>query len=108
MTGGQLFLRSSFVGFVDWFKAREDQQYMHYVLERADCTLNDVKSFSLHDYKCILFQILFALYVAQQEYEFMHNDLHKKVLQANYSSVTPPEHFVSTAFRRTRAGVQQF
>lgn len=52
---------------------------MHYILERADFTLNDIKGATLHEYKSLFFQVLFALYVAQTEYEFMHNDLHKKV-----------------------------
>lgn len=68
-----------FVGFVDWFKGKEDDQYMHYVLECADVTLDDIKIMTLNQYKCIFFQILFALYVAQKEFEFMHNDLHTKV-----------------------------
>jgi serine/threonine protein kinase len=51
---------------------------MHYVLECADITLADVKQLSLYDFKCILFQILFALQIAQKEYEFVHNDLHAK------------------------------
>jgi len=68
----------SFIGFVDWFKGQEDDQYMHYVLECADITLNDIKTITVYQYQCLFFQILFALYVAQSEYEFMHNDLHKK------------------------------
>lgn len=72
-------LESNYVGFVNWFKGKEDDQYMHYVLECADFTLFELKSMSLYEYKCILFQVLFALYVAQKEFEFMHNDLHMKV-----------------------------
>jgi hypothetical protein len=71
----------SYVGFVNWFKGSEDEQYMHYVLECADFTLAELRVMSLYEYKCLLFQVLFALYVAQKEFEFMHNDLHTKVLR---------------------------
>jgi hypothetical protein len=67
-----------FVGLVDWFKGKEDLQYMHFVLECADMTLNEYKSLTLYEYKSIFFQILFALYVSQKEYQFVHNDLHLK------------------------------
>jgi len=51
---------------------------MHYVMECAEMTLNDVKQISLYQYKSILFQILFGLHVAQKTCEFVHNDLHSK------------------------------
>jgi len=72
---------SNFISVLDWWKAKDDdteEPIMHYVLECADITLADVKQLSLYDYKCILFQILFALHIAQKEYEFVHNDLHAK------------------------------
>jgi len=78
---------TNFVDFLDWFKAKDDSQFMYYVLSRADLTLADVKQLPLYSFKCILFQILFALYVAQKEYEFVHNDLHlKNVLLVNTAS----------------------
>jgi serine/threonine protein kinase len=72
---------SNFISVLDWWKAKDDdteEPIMHYVLECADITLADVKQLSLYDFKCILFQILFALHIAQKEYEFVHNDLHAK------------------------------
>ncbi|KAL0488200.1 hypothetical protein AKO1_015344 [Acrasis kona] len=56
-------------------------QYMNFVMERADITLLDYlkkSDFSLliTQFKCILFQVLFTLHVSQQEYDFVHNDLH--------------------------------
>jgi len=41
-------------------------------------TLGQLKHTTLYQYKCILFQILFGLYIAQNECEFVHNDLHMK------------------------------
>lgn len=57
------------------------KQYMNFVLERADMTLNDhlktmENKIDLMQYKCILFQILFSLHIAQRDFEFVHNDLH--------------------------------
>eukprot|EP01126_Amoeba_proteus_P015304 TRINITY_DN16875_c0_g1_i1.p1 TRINITY_DN16875_c0_g1~~TRINITY_DN16875_c0_g1_i1.p1 ORF type:complete len:191 (-),score=26.06 TRINITY_DN16875_c0_g1_i1:264-836(-) len=51
---------------------------MHYVLECADLTVQDIREMTLSQFRSILFQVLFALYVAQKEYEFVHNDLHRK------------------------------
>jgi len=68
---------TNFVTFVEWFKAKEkNKSVMMYSMECADLTLNDFRVVTLYQYKCFLFQTLFALYVAQKEYEFMHNDLH--------------------------------
>jgi multisubunit Na+/H+ antiporter MnhF subunit len=89
---------------VDWFKGKESHQFFvcfskfhflfpvhqhshislfflvkHVVLEHADMSLMDYRTLTLYEYKCILFQILFALFVAQTEYKFVHNDLHLKV-----------------------------
>jgi len=65
---------------------KEDSQYMHYVLERADFTLYDLREspVALGNFRSILFQILFALYVAQETCEFMHNDLHPKARPLTY------------------------
>lgn len=47
------------------------------VLERADATLYAMRAdFSFAVWRDVLFQILYALYVAQTEYEFVHHDLH--------------------------------
>jgi len=72
--------QTNFVTVVEWFKTKssEGEPYMHYVMDCAEMTLNDLKRTSIHQYKCILFQILFGLYVAQNECEFVHNDLHMK------------------------------
>jgi serine/threonine protein kinase len=72
---------TNFISVIDWWKAKHDETkepIMHYVLEYADLTLADIKKLSLYEYKCILFQVIFALYVAQKEFEFVHNDLHAK------------------------------
>jgi len=69
------------VDYVDWFKVNEDGHVMNYVLESADLTMEKYmkgKSFELYEFKCILFQLLFGIYVAQEECEFVHNDLHMK------------------------------
>jgi hypothetical protein len=67
-----------FIGYVDWFKGKESHQFLHVVLEHADMSLMDYRTLTLYEYKCLLFQILFALFVAQTEYKFVHNDLHLK------------------------------
>jgi len=72
---------SNFISVLEWWKAKDDETEeptMHYVLERADITLAEKNKLSLYDYKSILFQIIFALNVAQKEFEFVHNDLHAK------------------------------
>ena len=88
---------------VDWFKIREplfpefeeevtipnpfyitlikdeEDQYMHFILEYADSTLFEMRDkLDLLQFKSVLFQILYALYIAQTELEFNHNDLHLK------------------------------
>jgi len=79
---------SNFVNFFDWWKVRDDMSrdhVMHYVMEYAESTLNDIRLVTLYQYKCILFQILFSLYVAQKECLFVHNDLHlKNILLINH------------------------
>jgi len=56
-------------------------EFMNFVLEKADGTL--AKYLQEHDnclspflFKYILFQLFFALYQAQSDCEFVHNDLH--------------------------------
>jgi serine/threonine protein kinase len=58
---------------------------LHFILEYADKTFDTLPSISIQSYREIVFQILFALYRAQQEYEFIHGDLHLKniMLQSN-------------------------
>jgi serine/threonine protein kinase len=52
---------------------------MHFILEYADSTLFEMKDkLDLLQFKSVLFQILYALYIAQTELEFNHNDLHLK------------------------------
>lgn len=47
------------------------------VLEKADTTLYAIRNdLSFEIYRDILFQILYALYVGQTEFEFVHHDLH--------------------------------
>lgn len=112
----------NFVVLIEWFKATPDlltpekkrndnkensvannahkkpPQLMHFVLEYADGnTLAGAKHLSLAELKGILFQLLYALAVAQEELGFVHNDLHfgnillksmplgKKYLSCTYS-----------------------
>lgn len=47
------------------------------VLEKADTTLYAIRhELSFEIYRDVLFQILYALYVGQTEFEFVHHDLH--------------------------------
>lgn len=47
------------------------------VLEKADTTLYAIRSdLSFNIFRDVLFQILYALYVGQTEFEFVHHDLH--------------------------------
>jgi len=47
------------------------------ILEKADTTLSAVRSdLSFEVWRDVLFQILYALYVGQSQFEFMHRDLH--------------------------------
>jgi serine/threonine protein kinase len=77
------------------------QQYMNLVLERADVTLNDhlramQNQIDLTHYKCLLFQILFSLHIAQRDYEFVHNDLHLGNIMMKHLSL--PSHVTHLAF----------
>lgn len=73
---------SHFVSIVNWYKIRtaeeedEDEMAMHYVMECADKTFAETKNLSGGEFKEILFQILYALSLAQEHIEFAHNDLH--------------------------------
>lgn len=84
----------NFINIFDWYKIRpplsphdyieenkenlNNKQFMHIVMEYAEEVLAKIKTLYLSEYKSILFQILFALYKAQKELEFNHNDLHAK------------------------------
>lgn len=47
------------------------------VLERADTTLHHIRqSVSFQLYRDLLFQIMYALYIGQSQFQFMHHDLH--------------------------------
>uniref|UniRef100_A0A6B2L5X4 Protein kinase domain-containing protein n=1 Tax=Arcella intermedia TaxID=1963864 RepID=A0A6B2L5X4_9EUKA len=86
---------TNFVNFVEWFKAKDEETeepMIHYVLECADKTLMEYKELTYYQWKAVLFQIFFALHVAQKEYEFVHNDLHfKNILIVEPSA--PDEYF---------------
>lgn len=82
----------TFVCLVDWFKIHpplfpgdledhEDEEYFHLVLEYVEETFYSKRKegpLSIEEFKCILFEILFALHIAQRELEFNHNDLHHR------------------------------
>lgn len=53
--------------------------YMELVMEKAEGgNLKDRKEMSVRQMKELLFQLVYALYVAQREYQFVHYDLHDK------------------------------
>ncbi|KYR02348.1 putative protein kinase [Tieghemostelium lacteum] len=58
----------------------KNNQYMHFILEYAKFkSLSDYKQdygFSLSRLKSLLFQVIYAISIAQKELEFNHNDLH--------------------------------
>lgn len=71
-----------------WADFEEPSQYMNYILERADLSLRDLvkqkRSLQLSLMRNILFQVCYALHVAQTLCNFGHNDLHfKNVLLKN-------------------------
>ncbi|EFA77245.1 hypothetical protein PPL_12456 [Heterostelium album PN500] len=54
-----------------------EYHFLNFILEYAD--LNSLpKELKMDQLKSILFQIIYALSVAQTEFEFVHNDLHEK------------------------------
>lgn len=81
----------NFIRLIDWFKEKRDdenveQQFMDFVLELADEVflnflywkililkpLHKVKEMNIREYKMICFQLVWALYIAQKETEFVH------------------------------------
>jgi serine/threonine protein kinase len=58
--------------------ANASVQFLYFELEYAPTPLRSFKNLGLREHKCILFQALYALYIAQKEYKFVHNDLHAK------------------------------
>eukprot|EP00761_Pharyngomonas_kirbyi_P006234 gb/GECH01006240.1/.p1 GENE.gb/GECH01006240.1/~~gb/GECH01006240.1/.p1 ORF type:complete len:495 (+),score=108.27 gb/GECH01006240.1/:1-1485(+) len=69
---------TNFVRMVDWFKSKEEDGYfMNMVLEHGGTsTLSQHKTLSLHLFKSIVIQILFALHTLQQQCGLVHHDLH--------------------------------
>jgi serine/threonine protein kinase len=53
-------------------------QFLNFELEYADHSLPALKEVTLLEFKVILFQIIYALYVAQRYFKLVHNDLHSK------------------------------
>ena len=43
----------------------EEDQFMYYILEKAESTLAEWRNLPLEVFKSILFQVLFALYTSQ-------------------------------------------
>lgn len=79
----------NFVTLREWFKShppllfgakhqgREDAKYMFFVLEYAERSLFR-QTLDSDEFRSVLFQLLYALSVAQREYQFVHHDLHAK------------------------------
>lgn len=86
----------NFISIVDWFKVHDlnasqsilnrtpggknyYQYFMHYVLEFAGTTLaQHIKQLDVDQVRSITFQIVHALNLAAEEFQFNHNDLHAK------------------------------
>eukprot|EP01105_Mastigella_eilhardi_P007760 TRINITY_DN1941_c0_g1_i1.p1 TRINITY_DN1941_c0_g1~~TRINITY_DN1941_c0_g1_i1.p1 ORF type:complete len:487 (-),score=150.18 TRINITY_DN1941_c0_g1_i1:540-2000(-) len=68
----------NFVLMLNWFKEKRERQFMDFVLELADRSLADIDSLTFDEYRCVVFQIVWALGVAQKEMEFVHWDFHLK------------------------------
>ena len=63
---------------------------LYIVMEYAELSLSSLRPLSLSLYRSILFQLLFTLSVAQNEYLFIHNDLHlRNILLQNPSPARP-------------------
>lgn len=87
-------------GFHGWFKSngnkgRYGREYMNFILERADDSLQHYISqnsgkISVDAYKSILFQILHVLYETQTNCKFIHHDLHFKNIIIKYVVKTDP------------------
>lgn len=76
-----------FVGFIRLLEGFQgynspqsgNEQILNLILDKADCTLHDKQLLSLFEMRSILFQLIFALAVSQEEFEFVHRDLHLQV-----------------------------
>lgn len=82
-----IYPNNNFVGFIrlldgfQGFETHEDDSgvLMHLIMEKAVCTLHEIRHLPFFELRAILFQLLFALAVSQREFGFMHRDLHLKV-----------------------------
>ena len=61
-------------------KTSHHNAYLIFVLEYVGEVLSKYKLSTVAELRCILFQLLFALYVAQKECQFVHLDFHSKNL----------------------------
>lgn len=64
------------------------EQFLFLELEYAHCCITELAHVSVTQYKALLFQLLYALHVAQSECKFVHNDLHLKNVLVQYA---PPQ-----------------
>ncbi len=70
-----------FVYLQKWALTRpldDDDLFMFYLLEHGGAPLAHYRKIAPLDFKMILFQIIYALSVAQAQFHFVHNDLHLK------------------------------
>ncbi len=63
---------------------------LYIVMEFAEQSLSSFRPLTLPLYRSILFQLLFSLSVAQNEYLFVHNDLHLRNILLQSPSLTRP------------------
>eukprot|EP01117_Protostelium_nocturnum_P009995 TRINITY_DN3563_c0_g1_i1.p1 TRINITY_DN3563_c0_g1~~TRINITY_DN3563_c0_g1_i1.p1 ORF type:complete len:399 (-),score=89.31 TRINITY_DN3563_c0_g1_i1:22-1218(-) len=70
----------NFIRLKDWWKIRDqdrdDSQSMFYVMTAGNKPLSCYKSLSAEEFRNVLFQVLFSLFIAKKNLDFQHNDLH--------------------------------
>jgi hypothetical protein len=90
-----IYPNNNFVGFIrllDGFKGYESPSkggdvVLNLLMEKAECTLHEHRSMPIFELRSVLFQLIFALMVAQREYEFVHRDLHLQVRSSQILAV---------------------
>lgn len=81
------WFNSSRIPFASTSSATSD---LYIIMEYAEHSLSSLRPLSLSLYRSILFQLLFSLSVAQNEFLFVHNDLHLRNILLQSPSLTRP------------------